>query len=149
MEQLILERLHRAERLLATQRRHVCQLEARGLDGAQAQSLLALMESVTDQFYLTWRLFRAYRRPAISSDPAPPPAPAEARPAAAPPALPSAAVAAASHVPCPHCGLGLGLKGRDGAISYDISEWQRRCRHQELQTPVLCQLLPLATQTVH
>jgi hypothetical protein len=140
MEQLILERLHRVERLLATQRRYVCQLEARGLDGAQAQSLLALMEAVTDQFYLTWRLFRAYRRPATSSDPATgpatPAAPAETRPAAAPPALPSRAVAAATRVPCPHCGLGLGLQGRDGAIAYDIGEWQRRCRHQELQTPV-------------
>jgi len=41
---------------------------------------------------------------------------------------------------CPHCGLTLVVsqQGVHQTIEYDMSEWQKRCRWQALQSPVLC-----------
>ncbi len=43
-------------------------------------------------------------------------------------------------VSCPHCGLVVTIKRvKDGTrISYDPGEWQRLCRHPDLDSPALC-----------
>jgi hypothetical protein len=41
--------------------------------------------------------------------------------------------------PCPHCGLKLTIvPNKPATHSYDFEEWKRRCKFQELDSPVLC-----------
>lgn len=146
-ERLILERVARAERLLAEQRRRVLRWEESGLDLAEAQAVLKIMESITAQFHLAWRLFQDFgQHPATpAADPVMHPVDAGSGPDAS---WTVAACPPVSKVACPHCGLGLRLEG-DCTFSYDMNEWAQRCRYQGLQTPSLCQLFREQPTTVH
>lgn len=150
-EEFFLQFLERAERLVAVQRRRVLQLEGRGLDLAQAQALLKLMEAVTEQFHVAWRLFRSrVQRLALPADA---PSSGESGSPVARAGVP-ATPAAEPHIleapmSCPHCGLMLHRAGADGALEYDMNEWAQRCRNPALQTPALCQLLRQKWATVH
>jgi hypothetical protein len=150
-EQMILERIARAERMLAAQRERVLRYEARGLDLAESRALLRLMESVTKQFHLALALFRTYGR--LPGDPSTPTV--EEPPSATTANVPVAARGLATQTLCSLCGLKLDWGSRNGdpcdgnMLTYDINEWERCCRHRGLQTPALCQLLPHRLATVH
>lgn len=154
-ERLLFERIVRAERLVAAQRLCIGRLQARGSDIAQPQALLGLMEAITEQFRTAWMLFRAHPpvppvRPGVRSTPATPPSVLHSRrpaPAEPPSTLPATDPASFR---CPHCGLALSLRWQgDGALVYGIGEWLRLCRHQELQTPVVCQFLQSSARVMH
>jgi len=43
---------------------------------------------------------------------------------------------------CPYCGLDLGLRCEAGSVvEFDIKEWEMRCRHRALESPLMCQRL--------
>jgi hypothetical protein len=148
-ENLISERVARIERLLAAQRVRVHRLEAQGLDISKPLALLKLMEAIAHQFRKAWKLMHAQqvRQARLSRTPggvrSPPHGlPTRKRgPSATKPRREVATFA------CPHCGLVLGVS--NGALVYDVGQWARRCSHQMLQTPALCQLLPGAAASMH
>jgi capsular polysaccharide biosynthesis protein len=153
-ERLLLERVARAERLLAAQRVLVRKLENGGFDITQPRALLQLMEAVTEQFRTTCRLFRTYRPPppirreVSRAPPAPSTERSWTRPAAAeaPPAIRATDLAT---FPCRHCGMALAVaRESDGALVYQLAQWRRRCRYQTLQAPALCQLIPKSADAV-
>src|SRR5262245_8658865 len=147
-ERGISQRVAGMEHILAAQRMHVHDLEARGFDISGSLALLEVMESIADKFRTAWKLLQV-QRPRSSQTPAGVPLAPYRLPTGK--GVPSAALprSETTTFACAHCGLALGVRNGDDALVYDVGQWARQCKHQTLQTPALCQLLPVAAAGMH
>jgi hypothetical protein len=138
----ILSRVSRAEELVALQRARVRERSARGWDVHNASALLHVMEALAEQFRASHRILCSCASRGTSD-------PWKVRGQA----TEVCKTAPNSHLRvvrpierklllCPHCALTISLEGDgDPAFVYEVADWQRRYRHRELHSPVLCQLL--------
>jgi hypothetical protein len=141
------ERLTRAEALLAQQRERVHQRRAAGLDIARSVALLEVWQQSVEQIRLSRRILQSFD-PRLRPDGLAPQAPPDCK-TPSPPLLPLRRTTPAAFL-CPHCALTLRLKDdRNGTLVYDFPDWHRRCRHRDLESPALCQLISRDTAAVH
>jgi hypothetical protein len=144
----ISDRVSRAEELVALQRARVRERSARGWDVYNALALLHAMEALAEQFRASHRILcsRASRG---TPDPWKVRGPATEVCRTAPqPHLHIVRPIERKLLLCPHCALTIGLEGDgDPAFVYEVADWERRCRHRELHSPVLCHLLRAGQST--
>jgi hypothetical protein len=133
------ERLTRAEGLLAQQRERVHRWRAAGLDAAKCVALLEVWEQSVEQIRISHRIFQSFGPRLRPDGRAPQARPDRSNPS--PPLLPLRRTEPAAFF-CPHCALTLRLQDdRRGTLAYDVPDWHRRCRHKDLESPALCQLI--------
>ena len=133
------ERLTRAEGLLAQQRERAHRWRAAGLDAAKCVALLEVWDQSVEQIRISRRILQS-SDPRLRPDGLAPEAGPDCR-TPSPPLLPLRRTEPAAFL-CTHCALTLRLADdRSGALEYDFPEWHRRCRHKELESPALCQLI--------
>jgi hypothetical protein len=113
--------------------------------------LLKLMESMLAQLRTVWRILRGRRdarasAEASSTSKAPSTGCRSRNRSEQPSGQPQRSTATFL---CPHCGLSLCVSEGNGALEYDVRQWERRCLYQALESPALCQLRPGGSGKVH
>jgi hypothetical protein len=141
-------RVSRAEELVALQRARVRERRARGWDVHYASALLHVMEALSEQFRASHRILCSCASRGTSDPWKVRGQTTQVCKTAPQPHLHIARPIERKLLLCPHCALTIGLEGDgDPAFVYEVADWERRCRHRELHSPLLCHLLPAGHST--